>query len=226
MAKRPPAILTANWDNLRQLHGTEKRLWGLTRDGFIIHDVGINHTLVPEFVNLAYEVEQDHGEQIAMASGIFGIPAPILAATICAESVNDPAAIRQEPHDRSYGLCQLLTGTAYNVGRVIGWPKKDVKDTCLPMSWYMPTKPKKDWLDWMVFLRNPAVNIALCAAYFMIMANRHKHWNKDPIMLYASFNAGGAYHSDSIPWGLHSTPAALDAFRNYYNDYVRDVVNG
>lgn len=231
---REPARLVGDFSSIETLRGTHARQWVIDINGFIhIDNSGVYHTMVPGFQDLALRTYSRFKEHFDNAALAFDVPVAILVATACCESAGQPEARRVEytddqgdgilsVRDKSYGLCQLLTGTAYQVGRAIRWPR-EANGKCVIRSWTMPRKHKHDYMSWFIFLTNPAVNIALCGAYYMFMHRRHPDWHQDPILLYASFNAGGAYHSDTIPWGLHSTPAAIDAFRNYYSDFKRDV---
>lgn len=45
-----------------------------------------------------------------------GVPVPMVLAIIAVESQFNPNAFRQEAQDASYGLMQILTGTAHGVG--------------------------------------------------------------------------------------------------------------
>lgn len=224
MARRHAHIIQRA-KGLGKYHGTARVLWRVNREGYI-QTLG-KHPVFTAFIplkGLAAEVYDKFGEHIRNASGWFNIPEAVIVATICNESAGNPISYRYESHlgDASLGLGQLLTATAHNLGTHLGWPKEGL----LGHAWSLPADTIPDSGDterWTEFLFNPAVNVALTTAYHYAKSNAWPEWQKDPILLYASYNAGHAYESLINPWGLHATPAAISGFRNFYNDHVRNM---
>lgn len=150
-----------------------------------------------------------------------GVPVPILVATIANESGGNTMAERDEGYDVSFGLCQTLTTTAALVGRYYGWPRSD-RPSVADQSWYMPTKAfnrgRSEEEHWRRFLGNPYVSITFGALTHLLMA-KIRDTRLDPVLAYASYNAGGIYVGDNR-FGLHATKAAVEAFVLFYNDFI------
>lgn len=144
----------------------------------------------------------------------------LVLATICAESKGNPTAERFEKHinDWSIGLMQTLTKTAAAVTELPGEPAKPI-----------PAGGKLEW--WRAFLREPFNSIAVGAdLYLTVLATDHRYWGHadkpllDPVLAYATYNAGSARHSASTPLGLvyytdkETKADAMMSFLRWYND--------
>ena len=132
----------------------------------------------------------------------------LIGALIATESGGNPRAERFEGKilDWSFGICQVLTKTATSLYARYHWlPKPPTAIRC---------DDDKSVEEWRVFFQDPSVSIDYAAAYITNLSE----CCSDPIMLYAMYNAGGAYESFSNPWGLRSAKGALDRFAAWYGD--------
>lgn len=133
----------------------------------------------------------------------------MIAALIATESGGNPNAERSEPtiKDWSFGLCQVLTKTA----SALSQKPFDLPPPPSPLK-YTQAKSVSEWRR---FFSSPTNSVRYAIAYFY---NINSLRITDPIVLYAIYNAGGAYFSGSNTWGLRSAPGALDRFAAWYGD--------
>lgn len=116
----------------------------------------------------------------------------LLFATILTESGGKINATRYEPHvdDTSYGLMQILMGTAKELG--FNGIEED--------------------------LLNPAENIQW--GYYLIDSKKH-NTRLDPLLVAATYNAGGIYPSGNNAWGIRTYGYHLNRFAANYNAIVK-----
>ena len=232
-------IISTEW-TIDRYHGVtgKKRRWRLTRSGIEIQGAGYPTSRAQP--HLSNRVCTEHESPIRRTLDSFALRvsevkedpvalrhACLLAATICTESAGNPNAKRFEKHlnDYSFGLTQMLTSTAFAVGRKVGWP------TELPLDarrWQMPKKPvpKGGTPDeWQKFLGEPYHACLLALTLHQLNDGRFG-CQGDPIIMSASYNAGSPRRTDKNKWGLVSTAAHLDAFVQYFNDAARFYLAG
>lgn len=235
-------ILPADWTP-GTWHGVDgaPREWRLGPDGIETRDHGRWRAPVRTDASLrdreglplrdlARRLYGAHSRVFHAAAETFGLPVGLLVAVACCESGGDPAAERWEAHlsDRSIGLTQVLTATALQVGRGIGWPEigaavgPELQEVA---ALRMPARSLPDGGDlaaWRAWLGQPYVAVHLAAAVLAEL-DRLRGCRGDPIALYAAYNAGGLYASTANPWGLRSAPVAIDAFAQHLNNAVADL---
>lgn len=213
---------------LNTFHGREGfARWRVTDEGILVEgESGPRRTQWAQAADYAKRAIELYGPECRMLADIWEpwvLDARTLIATICCESAVDPGAERHEPHmnDTSFGLTQLLTGTAYQVGRRIGWPLR--ADTEGPHEEFcMPAKPVAIggseplalWREWLI---EPWNNLALAAALHALNDERLDQ-RSDPLLQYIAFNSGGNYESTANEFGLHYHPSAAEAFILFFND--------
>lgn len=136
----------------------------------------------------------------------------MLLAIIANESRGNANAERYEKriNDWSFGLCQLLTGTAYGLLK-----ECNLKAPAAPI-------PKGGSVDaWRKFLCDPNTNIVLAASYLSRLNHKFK-CKGDPILLYACYNAGSPRPATKNQWGLigndNTEPDTFDHIAGWYGD--------
>ncbi len=150
-----------------------------------------------------------YGKVIHYQAQTFNVDRRVLTAVICIESAGQCHAERYEKHlnDYSIGLCQTLTATAWHLAQGIGLPDVPEKPV-----------PKGGDLDaWRHYLGMGWNSIMLAGAY-LNQANQRWSLQDDPVLLYASYNAGSPRLTDKNAWGLVNYGHALDAFTRFYGD--------
>ncbi len=233
-------IVSVEWD-VDRYHGVagKKRRWRLTESGIEIQGAGYPTSRAQP--HLAQTVCTDHETPIRRTLESFGLKladvkedpkalryACLLAATICTESAGNPKAERNEAHlkDRSFGLTQMLTNTAWNVGRQVGWPIEVPRGA---RRWALPVKPlpRGGTVDeWRRFLCEPYHACLLAMTLHRLNDGRFA-CQGDPIMLSASYNAGHPRKSSKDhTWGLVATKSHLSGFAQYFNDSCRFYLAG
>ena len=134
-----------------------------------------------------------------------------LLALIATESGGKAYQEREEPSlkDYSFGICQILTSTAYNL-------YKQYPHLPKPPRGSLPDNPNDEELltDWRSFFSVEENSIEYATAYIYNNAKV----TYDPILLYASYNAGGIYYSNLNKWGLRFYGNSVDNFAKYYGD--------
>jgi hypothetical protein len=149
----------------------------------------------------------------------FELPA-LISAILATENGGRLVGDRYEPHisDWSFGPAQFLTSTALNVARSIsikGCPSANMKTDSSPAN----------KLRWRHFLENPLTATLLCVA-FLHQLNESFDCRGDPILLYASYNAGSPRPSRHTRFGLvyydpdlsGPKPGSVDRFAAWYGD--------
>lgn len=222
----PASISPRGWKP-NELHGVPGfTRWRVTPDGIVREGESTPRRTQWEKAKANAQKAFDlYGDLCMTLSHIWSpwVDARTLIATICCESAVNPTASRDEPHisDKSFGLCQILTGTAYQVGRRIGWPlasEANIEGSTIGLPG-KPTSiggstPLEAWEPW---LSEPWNNIVLAAALHTINDERLS-MQGDPLLQYIAFNSGGNYESKKTWCGLHYHPSAADAFELFFND--------
>jgi hypothetical protein len=179
--------------------------WHLTPQGLAVE--GEEPETTPGEPETVRGVWQRFGHLIEQHGSELGVPAELVAATICTESSGDPEAERREPGFRSYaqtpdrvsvGLMQTLIATAREA---LG--KEDID---------------RDWL------LEPGNSIRAGTAY---IAAQWKKTLFDPPKVACAYNAGGVYHNDrpGNRWKMRQYPINTgehaDRFVRWFNDCFR-----
>ena len=157
-----------------------------------------------------------------------GVDMRTIIACICTESGGKYNAERYEPHlnDRSMGLMQTLTLTARHVGGLLGYPTETpagdelaesylMPKNSLPHSGYSSTLHGGSVGPWRRFLYEPRNSILIGAATLGELDKRYD-LDGDPVLLAASYNAGGPYVDAANPWGLRMHGPHVDAFAGFW----------
>ena len=180
-------------------------LWHLTPDGLVVdkkapegtdgQPVTVRNTL------------STFGSSIRRWSGVMEVPAELIVATICTESMGDSNARREEPGYRSddetpdrvsVGLMQTLISTAQET---LGMPEID-----------------RQWL------LQPSNSIRAGTAY---IAQQSRATRFDPPVVACAYNAGGVYENKSPEnrWRMRQYPIGkgehADRFVKWFNDCIR-----
>lgn len=205
-------------------HGIDgcRRRWKVTPEGIAVKgEKKIRRS--KHQATLAEDIYTRFGSMIENSAITNRVNRRTIVATLCIESGGKEDAERYEKHLRDYsiGLGQTLTSTAHHVGTMMGFPKM------VPIEaegWRMPNKPlgKRSWSsydldEWRGFLSNPRNSILLTAGLHAINCKRFG-LKEDPVLLYATYNAGSPRSTSKNPWGLVHVVPALDAFVCFYND--------
>jgi len=223
-------IISDDW-RATDWHGIEgrRRRWRVTDKGIELK--GIGHRGSASQPELAAEVARAYRIDLISILDTYQLDphaleglvmVSALVGTACNESAGDPKAKRYEDHlsDYSFGLTQILTGTAHSLARGMGWPEQTAEDA---KKWQLPDRPipKGGKIgEWRRFLELP-YNALLLAAEFHKINDKRFGLKGDPVLWYACYNAGSLRASDSNAWGIvHSVPA-LDSFCNFANDAWR-----
>ncbi|NBC18354.1 MAG: transglycosylase SLT domain-containing protein [Bacteroidetes bacterium] len=183
---------------------------------------------------LPLRVYDRHADGFDTAAGAFGVPLSLLVAIACAESQGQTDAERYEPHlrDRSIGIMQTLTSTAWQQGLAMGWPQEDepadealaaLPDVLpeverLPMP-VRPLPQGGDHKAWRAWLSQPYVSIVMGAATLVALDRRWELLG-DPVLLAAAYNAGGPYADVANPWGLRQHGPYLDTVTRFIADAI------
>jgi hypothetical protein len=116
----------------------------------------------------------------------------LLMACIMNESRGNEKASRYEPRikDYSFGLCQTLTGTAHGLMKAANIQPPD-----------KPISQGGNIEKWRAALCDPRTSIILGAQYLTGL-NRRFVLKNDPILIYASYNAGSPRPTHKGTWGL------------------------
>jgi hypothetical protein len=146
------------------------------------------------------------GEYDSACEGFFD-PA-LLFAVIANESRGQEVCSRYEVriNDWSFGLGQLLTNTAYGLIKGAGLKPPDLS---VPQGGDVVK-----WKNWLCQAKN---NLPLIKMYLANL-NRKFSLKGDPILIYASYNAGSPRPSSTSPWGLVHHGPALDHIAAFYGD--------
>lgn len=140
----------------------------------------------------------------------------LYTAIVATESRGDVNAARHEPKlsDWSLGPAQVLTRTAFEL----------IRHTPLaPIAPPAPV-PSGGSLDaWKKFLCDWRVSSAVMHLYVerakeKLAMRASAKGVYDPVALYAAYNAGGLYASNTNPWRLRAFGSALDHFAAWYGD--------
>lgn len=193
----------------RGVEGSDRR-WKTTLAGISVQgESGPRRTKgKPITAGKVWTLYQSH---IREASDLTGVPIATLIAMIATESGTDPEAERFEKRlkDWSFGCAQTITSTAFEMAK------------SLPIT--SPSKPVPrggSVSAWRSFLFDSR-NSILCGARYI--AYNDERWNllSDPVLAYASYNAGSPRVRDT-PWGLSYFRGgqydALDVFAAWYGD--------
>lgn len=233
-------IISTEWD-IDRYHGVagKKRRWRLTESGIEIQGAGYPTSLAQP--HLAQTVCREFETPIRRTLDSFALKladvkedpkalryACLLAATICTESAGNPKAERRESHlkDRSFGLTQMLTGTAWAVARQVGWPIEVPRDA---RRWALPALPLPRGgvvKEWRAFLCEPYHACLLAMTLHRLNDGKYA-CQSDVVQLSACYNAGSLRVSKSDrDWGLVATKSHLSAFAQYFNDSCRFYLAG
>lgn len=188
--------------------------WRVTEKGVEIKGQGL--VMEPTFTVQAEKIWKTFRNPILAASKKYGVPAPVIIATISTESSGESTAYRYEPafykryiQDKtawkdnpyyddpkrisaSYGLMQIMYPTAYTVG-FRGEPED---------------------------LYDPQQNIEAGAAYIASKAQVKQHgW--DPPKIACAYNAGSVRPTMTNAWGMFFHPGHLDRWIPSYNGAIQ-----
>lgn len=174
----------------------------------------------PMEVGLAAYVWAEYETLIRDASQSTGVDRRTIVACICTESSGSYKAERYEVHlhDYSIGVMQTLTRTARHVGGRLGYPTQTPAGDELATSYRMPKNsvPNGGTIDeWRRFLCEPRNSILVGAATLAELDKRYD-LEGDPVLLAASYNAGGPYVDRANPWGLRMHGPHVDAFAGFW----------
>jgi hypothetical protein len=161
------------------------------------------------------KIVRSYSEVVSKSVSMFQFPDTLkikefMYALIATESGGNPLAERYEQslNDYSIGLCQVLTKTAGNLA-------KQCPNLPTPPKPLIEDPNNQDLLkEWKDFFHNPFNSIVYATAMISLAANV----TTDPILLYASYNAGGIYHSSNNKWGIGSYNDSLTNFAEWYGD--------
>jgi hypothetical protein len=139
----------------------------------------------------------------------------LLLAVIANESRGLQSSKRYEARisDWSFGLGQVLSGTAYGLLCEAKRPP--------------PDKPITDGGNvevWERYLCKPENNVVLVRNYLMKL-NQRFNLKNDPILIYAAYNAGSPRVGATSSWGLVHHGPALDNLAAWYGDACYVVLN-
>lgn len=187
--------------------------WRMTDNGIEIKGQGL--VMNPTFTAQAKKIWNTFQNPIMAASKKYGVPVPVIIATISTESSGDPQAYRYEPafyqryiHGKaswknnpyydaperisaSYGLMQIMYPTAYTVG--------------------FRGKPED--------LYDPRQNLEVGAAYIASPVQARQHgW--DPPKIACAYNAGSIRPTTTNAWGMFCHPGHLDRWIPSYNGAI------
>lgn len=190
--------------------------WRVTAQGVDVRGKGIVKT--PQFTKQTARIWQNYQTLLVAASKKYGVPVPVLIATISTESSGKPDGKRYEDQfysryikdqerwknnpyykfperiSSSYGLVQIMYTTAYDVG-FRGAPE--------------------DLLD-------PAKNIDAGAAFIASNSQKKEHgW--DPPKIACAYNAGRVRKTTENDWGMHCYGNHLDRWVPSYNGTVEVI---
>lgn len=188
-----------------------KSAWRVQVDGILVQGEVAPRRTKGEPVTLR-RIRKRFGDHIAQIAARTGLTQQLLGAIIAVESGGNEKAERFEQHinDWSIGLTQTLTATAYTVANRMRFE---------PMLKPVPEGGDVD--EWRVYLGEPYTSIELGASY-LVMQNERFALRYDPVLLYASYNAGSPRPSSGNDWGLVCYDAhdynALDCFAAWYGD--------
>ena len=189
------------------------RRWMVTNDGIVV--VGEDRPRrTPGKPATLTRIFAKYGPLIGEAADATGLSMRLIAAVIATESRGLETAERYEkgPDDWSFGLMQTLTNTAWFVSNLVSLEGRFPK----------PVPKGGDVNEWRKLLFNPRTSIILGSRY--LREHSEEYGTKDPVVLYAAYNAGGAYKAANRQWGLLSygppdrPDQALDNFTAWYGD--------
>lgn len=186
--------------------------WRFTRDGIEVERRGIPRT--EGSPNTASRVWRDFGGEINEFAAKYAVPAELIAATICTESLGDRNAARQEPgyvsdeqtpHKVSIGLMQTLISTARDTLK-----RRGINPGTITRSW----------------LLNPANSVQAGTSYIKQQGSVTGY---DPVVVAAAYNAGGVYREKGELNGFKlrqypiGTSRHCDRWIQFFNDFVAVV---
>ena len=216
-------IVCEDWapDLWHGVNGVPRR-WRVTPKGIEVQSESrLRRTRWEKHATTAADIFTRWRDFIENAAEVTGVDVRTLVAMMANESAGGPDLERHEAHlkDWSIGLSQVLTATARQVGVAMGFPEVTVDDAeAATYRMPMASVPGGGDLDeWRTFLRHPRNSIMIGAGVLAAFNEQHGLKN-DPVLCYASYNAGAPYFSDRNEWGLRSTTHALDAFVNFHGD--------
>jgi soluble lytic murein transglycosylase-like protein len=187
----------------------QARKWCVTESGIQVARETTGARRTQGEPKTASRIVETWGKVIKHMGATFDVDVRVLTAVVCIESGGKTDAERYEAHlnDYSIGLCQTLTATAHQLAKMIGLPNGPAK----------PVPKGGDLDEWRSFLSMGWNSIMLAGAY---LENANKRWGlqNDPVLLYASYNAGSPRATTKNPWGLVNYGHALDAFTRFYGD--------
>lgn len=196
-----------------------KNKWKIASDGIYVQGessprIFTNNTLK----TTAQTVYQTYNDIAVEIGNLIGLDRKIILATICTESSGNAQATRYEPSlkDWSFGLTQTLSATALSIGHSLSDSAKQYLDQ---LQYKLPAKSilvggTTD--EWKNFLFQPKASILLGSVYHII--NNNKFGLKlDPVLIYASFNAGSPRPSGQSEWGIVNYGSAVEAYCRFYN---------
>jgi soluble lytic murein transglycosylase-like protein len=152
----------------------------------------------------ASRIWSSFGPAIRDACAHYGVPVPLVVATICVESSGNAAARREEPGFTS----EAMTPSRVSVGLM------QTLLTTARQALQRPTLTADELLQ-------PEVSIAAGTAYIALKQSVTRY---DPPLVAAAYNAGGLYVDDSPanPWRLRCYPIGtgdyIDKFVAWYGD--------
>jgi soluble lytic murein transglycosylase-like protein len=214
MARAPEIVNYEEWyaDVWHGVLGKARR-WKLTEDGILLNgDTKPRRTKgAPKTIE---RIATGYGGMVRNATRNLAIAETTVIAMIANESGGKLPADRYEPHikDWSFGLCQTITATARAVGAKAGRGTQLIG--ALPQK-PIPKGGSKD--RWKTFLDDPLNSIRL-GAWYLDDQDRRLSLQGDPLLQYASYNAGGVYASSKNPWGVRYYGKALDHYLLWFND--------
>lgn len=208
--------------SIDKLHGVigGKNKWRVLVDGIYVNNEKTPRAFANDYYkNIASTVYRDYSKDCEEISKILSIDSKILLAAICTESAGSPKASRFEIalNDWSFGLCQTLTATAFAISSRLN---DEANRMLASLEYKMPNKSFHaggNIDEWKNFLYQPKASILLGGSYFNIN-NTQFGLKYDPVLLYASYNAGSPRPSMQNDWGIVNYGSALQGFVNFYGN--------
>ena len=169
----------------------------------------------------------EYGATIAAVASAFDLPEHWIAGMVSIEARKlqgsysfDVVSLRHEPgyfspeetpNKVSAGLMQTLLSTAKRMAREYFDGVAGTGEFLLPQSEDLTVED----------LTDPEVSLALGAAY---MHFQSEIYGLDPVLLVASYNAGGVYETSKNPWRLRTFGyPRIPKFCGFANDYLETV---